>query len=196
VATANAGKLAEYQRLLAGSGVELLSPGDLGLDLNVGEDGATFLANSQKKAREFAAAAGMATLADDSGLVIDALGGEPGVRSARYGGPGLDDAGRCRLVLEKLGGVGDRGARFMCVLSLARPGAPVRDVFVGSCEGRIGREPRGSGGFGYDPIFVFPDGLTMAELEDEEKDRRSHRGLAVRELLSSLSLPRWIDSAA
>lgn len=191
MATGNQGKLAEYRRLLAGSGVEPASPADIGLDLEVDEDGATFLANSQKKAREYAAASGMAVLADDSGLVVKALGGEPGVRSARYGGPGLDDAGRCALVLRRLAGVGDRAARFVCVVSLARPGAPVRDVFVGTCEGRIGREPRGHGGFGYDPIFVFPDGRTMAELPEEEKDQRSHRGLAVRELLAAVGLPRW-----
>ncbi|MFY9614679.1 MAG: RdgB/HAM1 family non-canonical purine NTP pyrophosphatase [Candidatus Dormiibacterota bacterium] len=195
VATSNPGKLAEYRRLLAGSGVEVVSAKNIGLDLNVDEDGATFLANSQKKAREFAAASGLPALTDDSGLVVDALGGEPGVQSARYGGPDLDDAGRCRLVLEKMEGTGDRAARFVCVLSLARPSAPVRDVFVGRCEGRIGREPRGSGGFGYDPIFVFPDGQTMADLADAEKDLRSHRGQAVREMLAALNLPRWAAAA-
>ena len=193
LATANTGKLAEYRRLLGQSGVELVSPGDIGLGLEVDEDGATFLANAQKKAREFAAAAGLPALADDSGLVVDALGGEPGVQSARYGGPALDDAGRCRLLLEKLEGVGNRAARFLCVLTLAQPGAPVRDVFVGQVAGRIGREPRG-GGFGYDPIFVFPDGQTMAELGEAEKDARSHRGAAVRELLAALSLPRWLQA--
>jgi XTP/dITP diphosphohydrolase len=162
------------------------------LELEVLEDGATFLANSQKKAREFAAAAKVPALADDSGLVVDALGGEPGVTSARYGGPGLDDAGRCRLVLEKMEGATNRSASFVCVLSLARPGEPVRDVFVGRCQGRIGREPRGSGGFGFDPIFVFPDGRTMAELADDEKDSRSHRGAAVREMLHAISLPEWL----
>jgi XTP/dITP diphosphohydrolase len=181
--------------LLAGSGVEVVSPEDIGLDLHVDEDGATFLANSQKKSREFAAASGLPALADDSGLVVDALGGEPGVQSARYGGPGLDDAGRCRLVLEKMEGTGDRDARFVCVLSLARPSGPVRDVFVGRCAGRIGRQPRGAGGFGYDPIFVFPDGQTMAELADAEKDLRSHRGQAVREMLAALNLPRWAAAA-
>ena len=195
LATSNAGKLAEYRRLLGQSGVELVSPGDIGLDLEVDEDGATFLANSQKKAREFATASGLSALADDSGLVVDALGGEPGVESARYGGPGLDDTGRCRLVLEKLEGVGNRAARFVCVLSLGHPGAPVREVFVGQVGGRIGREPRGGGGFGYDPVFVFPDGRTMAELGEVEKDARSHRGAAVREMLAALSLPRWLEAA-
>ncbi|MDP9326163.1 MAG: RdgB/HAM1 family non-canonical purine NTP pyrophosphatase [Candidatus Dormibacteraeota bacterium] len=195
VATSNPGKLAEYRRLLAGSGVAVVSPGDTGLDLEVDEDGATFLANSQKKARQFAAASGLPALADDSGLVVDALGGEPGVQSARYGGPDLDDAGRCRLVLEKMEGTGDRAARFVCVLSLGRPRGAVRDVFVGRCEGRIGREPRGSGGFGYDPIFVFPDGQTMAELPHTEKDLVSHRGHAVREMLAAMNLPRWVGGA-
>lgn len=170
----------------------MLAPADIGLSLAVEEDGLTFLANSQKKAREFAAAAGMPVLADDSGLVVEALGGEPGVESARYGGPGLDDAARCRLLLQKLEGIVNRDAAFVCVLSLARPQQPVRDVFVGRCQGRIGREPRGTGGFGYDPIFVFPDGRTMAELDDVEKDVVSHRGLAVREMLASVPLAAWV----
>src|SRR5207302_2256372 len=110
------------------------------LDLTVEEDGQTFLANSQKKAREYVSASGIPTLADDSGLVVDALGGAPGVDSARYGGPDLDDAGRSQLVLDQLGAVADRRASFICVLALARPLRPVRDVFVGRCHGRLGRD--------------------------------------------------------
>jgi XTP/dITP diphosphohydrolase len=169
-----------------------VTPADVGLDIEVDEDGATFLANAQKKARLHAAAAGMAVLADDSGLVVDALGGRPGVESARYGGAGLDAAGRYRLLLEELEGEVHREARFMCVLCLARPGAPVRDVFMGRAEGRIGRRPVGEGGFGYDPVFVLPDGRTMAELPDDEKDRVSHRGRAVREMLGAVDLAAWV----
>jgi len=166
-----------------------VSPGDIGLDIQVEEDGRTFLANAQKKAREYADAAGLAALADDSGLVVDALGGEPGVDSSVWGGAELTAAARNALLLERLAGVTDRRARFVCVLCLGRPGQPVRDVWVGECEGRIGREPRGRGGFGYDPVFVLPEGMTMAELPDDEKDRVSHRGRAVAEMLRSVTLP-------
>src|SRR5207249_3819894 len=106
----------------------------------------------------FADAARLPTLADDSGLVVDALGGEPGVLSARFGGEGLAAAERNPVLLRRLEGVGDRGARYVCVLCLGEPGRAPGKVFVGRCEGRIGREPRGRGGFGYDPVFVLPDG--------------------------------------
>jgi XTP/dITP diphosphohydrolase len=191
VATTNQGKLAEYRRLLAGAGVAMLSPADTGISLEVDEDGATFLANAQKKARAWAAASQLPVLADDSGLVVHALGGAPGVLSARYGGAGLDDAGRNAHLLAEMTGIADRTARYVCVLALARPGRPARDVFLGQCDGRIARDPRGAGGFGYDPLFLLPDGRSMAELPDDEKDRLSHRGLAVREMLDSFPLAAW-----
>ncbi|MHB8509449.1 MAG: RdgB/HAM1 family non-canonical purine NTP pyrophosphatase [Candidatus Dormibacteria bacterium] len=194
LATTNAGKLAEFERLLAGRGVELVSPSAIDLQLNVDEDGATFLANAQKKAREYAAAAAMPVLADDSGLVVDALGGAPGVETARYGGAGLTARDRYQVLLRNLEGVADRSARFVCVLALAQPGKPVRLVFVGQCDGRIGRHPVGEGGFGYDPVFVLADGRSMAELEEAEKDRLSHRGLAVEEMLRSVDLAAWAES--
>lgn len=168
-----------------------MSPGELGLDLQVEEDGLTFLANAQKKAREYAAAAGLPALADDSGLVVRALGGRPGVESARYGGGALDDRGRNRLLLTEMDGRPDRQAEYVCVVALARPGGPAAKVFMGRCEGRIGRHPVGDGGFGYDPVFVLPDGRSMAEAPDEEKDAVSHRGQAVAELLAQLDLARW-----
>jgi XTP/dITP diphosphohydrolase len=177
--------------LLANAPVEVVAPAEVGLDLEVEEDGVTFLANAQKKAREYAAASGLPAMADDSGLVVAALGGRPGVGSARYGGPGLDEAGRWKLLLQEMEGVSDRRAEYVCVLALARPGGPAARVFMGRCEGRIGRHPEGSGGFGYDPVFVMPDGRTMADLPEQEKDVLSHRGRAVAEMLEQLDLASW-----
>jgi XTP/dITP diphosphohydrolase len=178
--------------LLAGAGVVLVSPDEAGIgDLEVEEDGVTFLANAQKKAKEYATASGLAALADDSGITVTALGGRPGVQSARYGGEGLSAAERSARLLEAMEGRTDRNAAYVCVVALAKPGGPASKVFMGRCEGRVAREPRGEGGFGYDPIFLLPDGRSMAELGDEEKDRISHRGRAVAEMLSQLDLARW-----
>lgn len=178
--------------MLDGAGVEPVSPADAGAgDLVVDEVGATFLANAQKKAREYAAASGLPTLADDSGLTVAALGGRPGVQSARFGGSQLTTAQRNQLLLEEMEGHADRSAAYVCVISLVRPGGPANKVFLGRCEGRIAREPRGSGGFGYDPVFLLPDGRSMAELPDDDKDAVSHRGQAVREMLSQLDLAAW-----
>jgi XTP/dITP diphosphohydrolase len=174
--------------LLARASVDLVSPRDAGLDIEVVEDGLTFLANAQKKAREYASASGLPALADDSGLVVRALGGRPGVETARYGGPGLDARGRYQALLRELEGEADRRAEFVCVLALARPGGPASHVFMGRCEGRIGRHPVGEGGFGYDPVFVLPDGRSMAELPDAEKDVVSHRGRAVAEMLAQFDV--------
>ena len=171
-----------------------MSPAELGLDLSVEEDGLTFLANAQKKAREYSSAAGLPALADDSGLVVRALGGRPGVATATYGGPGLDAAGRYHRLLEELDGEADRRAEFVCVLALAHPGGPAARVFMGRCEGRIGRHAVGTGGFGYDPVFVGPDGRSMAELGQDEKDLGSHRGRAVAEMLGQLDLAGWAGS--
>ena len=177
----------ELRRLLAGAPVEAVAPADLGLTLDVDETGATYAENAALKARAFAAASGLPALADDSGIEVDALGGGPGPRSARYGGPGLDDAGRAALMLRELAGVpdGQRGARYRAVVAIARPDGRL-DSFDGVWEGSIGREPRGSGGFGYDPIFRLPDGRAAAELSAAEKDALSHRGQAVRAALEAL----------
>lgn len=192
LATGNVGKLAEYQRLLAGSPVDLVSPQQAGIGaLEVEEDGVTFLANAQKKAREYAAASGRPALADDSGITVTSLGGRPGVQSARFGGEDLTAAGRNARLLEAMEGQPDRTAAYVCVIALAKPGGPAERVFLGRCEGRIAREPRGDGGFGYDPVFLLPDGRSMAELGHQEKDNISHRGLAVAELLSQLDLAAW-----
>ncbi|MDQ6747268.1 MAG: RdgB/HAM1 family non-canonical purine NTP pyrophosphatase [Candidatus Dormibacteraeota bacterium] len=181
--------------MLRPADVELVSLGDAGLVMTVEEDGLTFLANAQKKAREYASAAGLPALADDSGLVVRALGGRPGVHSARYGGAGLDARGRYQLLLSELEGEADRRAEFVCVLALARPGGPAAHVFMGRCEGRIGRHAAGEGGFGYDPVFILPDGRSMAEVSDDEKDLLSHRGRAVAELLAQFDLARFCTDA-
>jgi len=181
IATHNPGKAREYRALLAGLPLELVWPDELGLDLQVDEAGSTFEENARLKALAYARASGLWTLADDSGLEVDALGGAPGVHSARYAGPGASDADRYRLLLERMAGVpeGQRQARFRCVVALASPEGQVWTA-EGKVEGVIAWEPRGENGFGYDPVFYMPDlGCTMAELPREEKNRLSHRARAV-----------------
>lgn len=183
VATSNPGKLREVRAILA----DLEGP-VLALDafppLRFPEEGDDYEENAAAKARTCALATGRLALADDSGLEVRALGGRPGVRSARYGGPGLDDAGRIARLLEELRGVAEeqRGARFVCVAALARPDGSVRSA-RGSCEGRILAAPRGESGFGYDPVFQpIGQGVSMAELSEAEKNRLSHRARAFRAL--------------
>jgi XTP/dITP diphosphohydrolase len=186
-ATRNRGKLAELRRLVEGLPVEILSLDDAAVP-DVDEDQPTFAGNAEKKARAAHAATGLASLADDSGLEVDALGGEPGVRSARWSGDHDDAANNARLVRE-LKGRRDRAARFRCVLAFVdeRGALTLGD---GRCEGRIAEAPRGQGGFGYDPLFLVGDGeRTMAELSPEEKNRVSHRGEAMRRILPVLE--RW-----
>lgn len=183
LATNNPGKVAELRRLLATTGYELVTPAELGIALDVEESGVTYAENAAAKARAAARAAGCLALADDSGIEVDALGGRPGVHSARYGGAGLDDRARVELLLRELEGVpnGRRTARFRAVVVIAAPDGSVLQTFEGVAEGSIAREPRGTGGFGYDPIFVVRGlGKTMAELTPEEKDAVSHRGQALR----------------
>ncbi len=192
VATHNPGKVRELRALLEDLPLELTWPGELGLDLQVEESGATFEENARLKALAYARASGLWTLADDSGLEVDALGGAPGVRSARYGGPGASDADRYRLLLERMAAVpeGKRQARFRCVVALASPDGRIWTA-EGKVEGVVAWEPRGENGFGYDPVFYMPDlGCTMAELPEEEKNRLSHRAravLAIRPLLARLA---------
>ena len=180
IATRNAGKKAEYAHILAGLGIELLTLSDLGITQEVEETGETFVENALLKARTYAALTHLLTLADDSGLEVDALGGAPGVRSARYAGENAGDEDRYRLLLRRLEGVPEkaRAARFRCVIALVWPDGREK-VVEGSCEGRITREPRGEHGFGYDPVFFVPElGCTMAELPLEAKNRISHRARA------------------
>jgi XTP/dITP diphosphohydrolase len=196
----NAGKLRELRRLVAGLPVRVLSPEELGRPLpEVEEDGETFEENAAKKAVEWARFAGLHAVADDSGICVDALGGAPGVRSARWSEetrPGAlpraaRDEANNDLLLARLSGRPDaeRGAEYRAVLVLAAPDGGVLAVVRGVCRGRIGRERRGAGGFGYDPLFL-PDAepsRTMAELAPEAKDAISHRGAAFRLLLPYLA---------
>ena len=181
IATNNPGKLREYAALLAGLPLTLVSLAEAGVSAEVEENGATFAENAMTKARVYCARSGLPTLADDSGLEVDALGGAPGVRSARYAGPGASDAERYRKLLDALGSrpAAERSARFRCVVALALPGGELITA-DGVCEGQIGYAPRGEHGFGYDPVFFMPAiGLTMAELAPEVKNRISHRARAV-----------------
>ncbi len=186
VATNNPGKVQEYKDLLAElllpQEIEITFPRQEGLPLEVDETGETFEENARLKALAFARASGLLTLADDSGLEVDALGGAPGVRSARYGGPHADDIDRYRKLLDALSGVpaSRRSARFRCVIALAQPDGTVYTA-DGACEGEIGSAPRGEHGFGYDPVFIVAGygGRTMAELAPEVKNKISHRARAV-----------------
>jgi XTP/dITP diphosphohydrolase len=176
IATTNPGKQREFRRLLAGVPAELVTPDEIGLDLDVDEPHDTYAENAVAKAAAYAAASGLPSLADDSGIEIAALDWGPGVRSARWGG------GRnAERVLEALGDEPDRRARMVCVVAVARPTSDVLEVdaFHGVVEGTVASEMRGAGGFGYDPIFLLPEGRTTAELPEAEKDRLSHRGRAV-----------------
>lgn len=188
IATNNAHKAAEFCRLLAGADADLLTPADAGLALDAAETGATFAENARIKARAFRDASGLPSLADDSGIAVDALGGRPGVHSARYGGAGLNDAGRVRLLLSEMDGVPEeeRGCRFHAVLAFAAPDGGEESA-EGVCEGRLALMPSGGNGFGYDPVFYLPQfGCTMAELSPERKDAVSHRGQAARRIARTL----------
>lgn len=190
VASSNEGKVREIRHVLEPLGWEVARAADLGRDaVEVDETGETFLENALIKARAYADAFQCAALADDSGLEADALGGAPGVRSARYAGEPADDAANNAKLLAALDGVpaAERTARFRCVMALVWPDGRVLAA-DGVCEGRIGFEPRGTGGFGYDPLFL-PDavpGKTMAELSPDEKSAISHRGAALRALRDAL----------
>jgi XTP/dITP diphosphohydrolase len=180
VATNNPGKVKEYQDLLAGLDMELCRPADVGIANEVDETGQTFEENARLKATAYGQVSGLLTLADDSGLEVEALGGEPGVYSARYAGKGATDADRCRKLLAALDGVPweKRAARFRCVIALARPDGPI-ETFDGQCDGVIAFEPKGTNGFGFDPVFYMPKhGCTMAELPEERKNQISHRARA------------------
>jgi XTP/dITP diphosphohydrolase len=191
VATNNPGKIREYRELLEGlpETVDMTFPAQEGIDLEVEESGDTFAENARIKATAYAQASGLLTLADDSGLEVDALGGAPGVRSARYAGPGASDADRYRKLLAELAGIppGQRAARFRCVVVLALPDGRTYTA-DGTCEGEIGFAARGEHGFGYDPVFIVEGygGKTLAELGPEEKNRISHRARAVEAALPAL----------
>lgn len=185
IATTNPGKVREYQTLLSGLDLELVGLQDVGITTDVDETGSTYSENATLKARTYAQLSGLLTLADDSGLEVDALDGRPGVHSARYA---PDSPARIQKLLKELEGVSDerRTARFQCVTALAWPDGRL-ELTCGTVEGVIAHAPRGDNGFGYDPIFYLPDrGLMMAELPPAEKDRISHRGRAAQTMRSVL----------
>jgi XTP/dITP diphosphohydrolase len=181
VGTRNPGKQREYQDLLADLPVQWVGPDDLKLgDYEPDENAATFEENARIKALGYAQVANMPALADDSGLAVDVLDGAPGVYSARYAGPGATDVDRYQKLLHELADIpaAQRSARFVCVVALALPDGQVYTA-RGTLEGQIGFEPRGTHGFGYDPVFVLPDGRHLAELPPAEKHPISHRGRAL-----------------
>jgi XTP/dITP diphosphohydrolase len=185
VATSNPGKLREFRQALAPAGFDVVGVEALDHVPDVLETGSTFEENARLKAEAYSRHTELPVLADDSGLEVDALGGAPGVHSARYGGEGLDDAGRVRVLLRALDGIPRerRAARFVCALVMARAGRQAA-IVRGSVEGLIADEPRGAGGFGYDPVFFHPpSGCTFAELDIEAKRRVSHRGRAIEAFL-------------
>jgi XTP/dITP diphosphohydrolase len=186
--SSNPGKLREYREILGGLDIELVAPTDLNpVPPEPDENAATFAENAAAKARAYAAASGLATIADDSGLEVYALRGAPGVRSRRFFGDDASAEERNAKLLALLDGVSERSARFVCVTALASPDGSV-ELFEGEVHGEIAEAPRGDAGFGYDPVFVIAgDGRTMAELASAEKHRISHRGLAGAKLRARLA---------
>ncbi len=191
IGSGNPGKQREWRELLSGLDAVLVVPQDLDpAPAEPEEEGATFAENAAHKARAYAVATGLRTVADDSGLEVDALHGAPGLRSRRFFGDDTSAAERNTRLLALLDGVSARGARFVCVAALARPDGTV-ELFEGQVRGEIGLAPRGGQGFGYDPLFVIAgDGRTMAEIPSDEKHRISHRGLAAAKLRARLAAPR------
>lgn len=179
LASKNQKKLVEMNEILSHLGIQVCSEAEAGVDVEVEETGATFEENSLLKARAVMEASGMPAIADDSGLCVDALNGAPGVYSARYGGEGLDDAGRYRLLLENMRGQTPRTAKFVSVITCCFPNGDVLSA-RGECPGTIAYAPQGEGGFGYDPVFFLPQRKkTFAQLTAEEKNEISHRGRAL-----------------
>lgn len=191
VATNNPGKLAEFRRLLEGLPVVVVGPEEIGLHLEVPEPHLSYAENARDKADAFCRGSGRLTLADDSGIEVAALDWGPGPRSARWSGSRTND--NAGSLLERLAGSADRRARMVCWLALAvpTPASPQVELFSGTIDGSVATERRGGGGFGYDPIFELPSGLTTAELPPSEKDRISHRGRAV-----AAAAPRISELAA
>ncbi len=184
MASGNAGKLREIAKILSDLDIEVVPQSEFDVS-DAEETGTTFVENALIKARHAAEATGLPAIADDSGIAVDALGGRPGVYSARYAGPGATDADNNALLLQELEGVPDaeRGAAFHCVACFVLPGEGEPIIAEGEWRGRILSAPRGEGGFGYDPLFFVPEaGCSSAELSAQEKNRRSHRGKALREL--------------
>ncbi len=179
LASKNPKKLLELQTILSAQGIEVVLESQVGIDVDVEETGTTFEENAFLKAHAVMEASGLPAVADDSGLCVDALNGAPGVYSARYGGPGLDDVGRYRLLLENMRGQLDRRCRFVSAICCCFPNGD-RVEARGECPGTLAYAPKGGDGFGYDPIFFLPERKkTFAELTAEEKNAISHRGRAL-----------------
>ena len=179
LASQNKHKLVEMQAILSAHGVEVVLQSDMGLHVDVEETGSTFAENAMLKAQAVMKASGLPAIADDSGVCVDALNGAPGVYSARYGGPELDDTGRYRLLLENLRGAASRTAHFTSAIACVFPNGDTIEA-EGICPGSIAYAPQGDGGFGYDPVFYLPQlRKTYAQLTPEEKAAVSHRGKAL-----------------
>jgi XTP/dITP diphosphohydrolase len=194
IATRNKNKLREFREVLKDLQIEIRSLDDFGPIPEAIEDGDTFDENAYKKAIHTAKVLGLPALADDSGLVVDALNGEPGVYSARYSGEDSTDEKNCDKLINALKGVENRRAHFQCVLSIAVPSGPAL-TYEGRCDGVIIDEKRGDNGFGYDPIFYFEKfGKTFAELSMEEKNKVSHRGKALAEIKAEAGMiKKWLE---
>lgn len=194
LATRNKGKVKEMQELLKDFPVEVRSLNDFGPIPEAVEDGETFDENAYKKAHFTAKVLGLPAISDDSGLVVEALDGAPGVRSARYAGDNASDAENISKLLKEMEGTTNRKAAFECVISLAVPSGPAL-TYEGRCEGEITTAPQGEGGFGYDPVFFYPPyGKTFAESSMEEKNKVSHRGKALAEVVKEFEkILAWLD---
>ena len=186
LATANPGKIREMREILSGLGIEVVSREEVGIDIDVEETGSTFWENAALKAEAICKASGLPSIADDSGLMVDSLGGVPGVYSSSYGGEHLRDDERCEYLLKNMENIEQRGAKFVCVIVCAFPDGSCLTA-EGECRGSIVFSPRGANGFGYDPVFIA-DGMnkTMAELLPVEKKAVSHRGKALQNLVKQI----------
>ena len=186
LATHNPNKIREMRAILGQFDVEVVSPKELGITVDVEETGSTFAENAMLKAKAICELAKLPAIADDSGLCVDALNGAPGVYSARYGGEGLDDKGRYMLLLSSLRGAPTRAAHFACAVACAFPNGDILTA-EGRCDGSIAYAPLGEGGFGYDPVFLLPGtGKTFGQLTQEEKSAVSHRGRALKDFAGKL----------
>ncbi len=187
LASHNPNKLREMSEILSNMGIQVVSPKDLGIAVEVEETGTTFEENSMLKAKAIMELSGLPAIADDSGLCVDCLNGAPGVYSARYGGEGLNDPARCRLLLENMRGQMPRTAKFVSVITCCFPNGDVVTA-RGECPGTIAYAPMGDNGFGYDPVFFVPQlKKTFAQLSAEEKNSMSHRGRALAEFQKKLA---------
>ena len=195
LATKNAGKVKEFQQLLKNFPVEIKNLNDFGPIPEVEEDGATFDDNAYKKASFTAKVLGLPAIADDSGLVVEALDGAPGVRSARFAGENATDKENIEKLLHEMEGISNRKAAFECVISIAVPSGPAL-TYEGRCEGEITVKPEGTSGFGYDPVFYYPEyGKTFAEISGEEKNKVSHRGRALQEVAAEFDkVLAWLEA--